>query len=148
MKFSPEQLVQLSCVDFTHRVCMGVLISASQNGLYLGGARNVAAYIQKQKILGMLPGELDLMLTWAGKNILYAEIKSEDGRVSPNQHKVMDIRRGQGFDCCVAYSLDEYVGYLRSYKVPMRNVYYAGIGRTLAVAPSPDLDSLSRLPVR
>lgn len=129
MKFSPEQLVQLSCVDFTHKICFGILLSASMNGLYLGGARNVAAYIAKQKMLGLLPGELDLMLTWANKNILFAEIKSADGRVSDNQEKVIGIRRGQGFDCFVAYSLDEYVTNLRAFKVPMRSGYYAGVGR-------------------
>ena len=91
MKFSPEQLVQLDCVTFTHKMCSGVLLSASQNGLYLGDGRSVAAYIRKQKLLGLLPGELDLMLTWAGRNVLFIEVKAGKNDTTQNQETVKTL---------------------------------------------------------
>lgn len=130
MKLSPEQLIQLSCVDFTEKCCPGVLLSASQNGMYVGKGPKVRAYIARQKRLGMLPGELDIMLTWSPKQILFIEIKAGKNDITDNQKEIMNIRRQQGFDCCVAWTLEDYVGYIRAYKVPIRmGMFYAGIGR-------------------
>lgn len=128
-KLSPEQSVQMSCVDFTMKCCIGVLVSASQNGLYLGEGRNIGQYIEKQKRLGMLPGEFDLMLTWDNKNILFCEMKSKRGILSESQIEVMLIRKQQGFNCFVAHSLVEYYDGLRRYGVPIRTGIYAGLGR-------------------
>lgn len=129
MRALPEQQIQMACVDFTSFCCPNVLLSASQNGLYIGNGKNAAAYIARQKKLGMLPGELDLMLTWAPKNILFVELKSQGGRLTKTQEIVIATRNAQGFDCVVALSLDQYVAYLRQYRVPMRPCFYAGIGR-------------------
>lgn len=129
MKLSPEQVEQSQCVQFTRIMCPQVLISASQNGMYLGDGKNVYAYITKQKALGMLPGELDLMLTWPGKNVLFVEMKYGDNKTTDNQNSVIAIRGKQGFDCVVARSLVEYVGFLRTYSVPMKSGFYAGIGK-------------------
>ena len=128
MKFTPEQLVQFDCVQFTKTMCPQVLLSASQNGLYVG-AKNVAAYITKMKMLGMLVGELDLMLTWPVKNILFCELKAAKKTTSDSQEGVIALRQKQGFDCYVAHSLVEYVEGLRRYGVPIRAGFDAGIGR-------------------
>lgn len=128
MRLSPEQSVQLTIVDFTFRFCPEVLLSASQNGVYAGSGKHVGAYINQQKRLGMLVGELDLMLTWPTKNILFVEVKSTGGRLTGNQQIVIEKRTAQGFDCVVVFSLNQYVTYLRRYKVPMRSGVYAGIG--------------------
>lgn len=122
----PEELLQIACADFTRLCCPTVLLSASQNGLYLGGGRYVGDYIIRQKRRGLLPGELDLMLTWPEKNILFIELKSKTGRLTDAQEDVMSRRIAQGFDCVVANSFDLYVNFLISHNVPMRRMIYAG----------------------
>lgn len=128
MKFTPEQLVQLDCVNFTRVMCPTVLWSASMNGMFVN-LKNAKAYITKMKMLGMLVGELDLMLTWPQKNILFCELKSKIGNTSDSQDAVIAFRQKQGFDCYVAHSLVEYVDGLRRYGVPIRAGFYAGIGK-------------------
>lgn len=130
MNLSPEQKVQFDCVTFTHTMCPTVLLSASQNGLFLGGSKNVAAYIRKMKLLGLLPGELDLMLTWPGKNILFVELKAGKNDTTDAQDKVIYARRRQGFDCDVAWTLIQYHAILKKFNVPIRSGLYAGIGQT------------------
>lgn len=129
MKLTHEHRHQAQCVDFVAKCCPDVLLSASMNGMYLGAGRNVYAYIAKQKMLGMLPGELDLMLTWSDKNILFIEMKYGKNTTTENQDSVIAIRRAQGFDCEVAHSLVEFVAHLRRYGVPIRSGFYAGIGQ-------------------
>lgn len=128
MKWSPEQLVQLACVDFTRVMCPSVLLSASQNGIYVS-SKSAGFYIARQKRLGLLPGELDLLLTWPNKNILFCELKSKDGTTTDSQDEVIARRQSQGFDCFVAHSIDEYVSGLQAYGVPIRSGFYAGIGQ-------------------
>lgn len=120
MRLKPEEIIQLACVDFTVKCCPEVLLSASQNGIYIGDGKNVYAYMQKQKRLGLLSGELDIMLTWPGRNILFIEMKSKDGRLTENQREVISLRIMQVFPCEVARSLDEYINLLVKYNVLMR----------------------------
>lgn len=114
----PEELVQQAIVDFVAKCCPKVLLSASQNGMYAGKGKFAGLYVDKQKRLGMLPGEPDLMLTWSLKNILFVEVKSADGKISDNQEKVISKRRGQGFDCEIVYSLDDFMEVVCKYRIP------------------------------
>ena len=81
------------------------------------------------KMLGMLVGESDLMLTWPDRGILFCELKAGKNKTTDSQDGVMTLRQLQGFDCFVAYSLIEFVAGLKRFRVPMRTGIYAGVGR-------------------
>lgn len=113
-----EKPIQISIVEFTLRCCPLILLSASQNGMWAGRGKNVGNYINQQKRSGMLVGELDLLLTWPDRGILFVEVKSETGKLSEPQENVIDRRTAQGFDCEVVHSLDEYMAALKKHRAP------------------------------
>lgn len=142
MKFTPEQLLQIDCLEFTRIMCPGVLVIASMNGMFLGNMRNPAAYISKMKKLGMRVGDLDLRLHWNQSNIKYedrdyhfyagactAYIELKAGRNTPteDQKNMMDQLNKIGISCSWTNSLEGYVTILKSLGVPMRNGIYGRI---------------------
>lgn len=140
MKFSPEQLIQLNCVDFTRIMCPTVLLIASMNGMFLGGMKNPGAYIAKMKKLGMYGGDLDLRLHWVNSDASeeagfrcpvsgYIELKAGKNTPTDDQQLMMKSLDQIGIPNAWTNSLDGYVNILRRWKVPMRSGYYAGIGK-------------------
>lgn len=141
MKFSPEQLIQVDCVEFTRIMCPEVLLIASMNGMYLGGLRNVGAYIAKMKKLGMRTGDLDLRLHWVGgyrgrtpdddfdyPKTAYIELKAGRNKLTDEQLDVMAGLKRIGIPYDWTNSLVGYVDILKKFGVPMRSGFYAGVG--------------------
>lgn len=66
---------------------------------------------------GLLPGVPDLFFPIASKTFfgLFMEVKSEKGRVSPKQKKIMNKLSWNGYKCVVVYSLDDAIKELKEY---------------------------------
>lgn len=143
MKLSPEQIIQRDCVKFTHYACPDVLLIASMNGMYLGGLRNVGAYIARMKILGMRSGDLDLRLHWSADirdadfdheysqpMTAYVELKAGKNPLTQEQKDVMAELNKIGIPNHWTNTLEGYIEILRVLRVPMRRVFFPGIGWT------------------
>lgn len=140
MRWSPEELVQLECVNFTRIMCPSVLLIASMNGLYLNGGKNIGAYINKMKKLGMRTGDLDIRLHWQDREEFknygfvapktgYVELKAGRNTPTDNQLEVMAALDKIGILNGWTNSAAGYVSILKSWNVPMRTGIYAGIGK-------------------
>lgn len=119
-------------------MCPDVLLIASMNGMYLGGLRNVGAYIEKMKRLGMRTGDLDLRLHWFDKllkegygyNIgrtCYIELKSGRNTPTDQQLSVMADLDKIGIQNAWTNSIEGYVDILKRFGVPMRTGIYGNI---------------------
>ena len=73
-----------------------------------GGSRHVveAANLKRQ---GVTPGVPDVFcaIPLHGYNGLFIEFKSEKGKTSDNQDKMIDMLNNVGYKCVVCYSTDE-----------------------------------------
>lgn len=63
---------------------------------------------QKLKREGVKPGVPDIFLPCArgGSHGLFVEMKAPDGRVSPDQHRVHQVLRDEGYAVLVCFSLE------------------------------------------
>ena len=139
MKLRPEEIIQAQCVDFTRVMCPQVLLVASMNGMYLGGGKNVRAYIHKMLKLGMRPGDLDLRLHWRGlagdgadcseaPMTAYIELKAGKNPLTDQEIDFMAELSRIGILRDWTNSFEGYVDILKKWQVPMRSGLYAGIG--------------------
>ncbi|WP_263378460.1 hypothetical protein [Granulicella paludicola] len=90
------------------------------NGTYLGGSKNVFAYIAKLKRMGMEVGDPDPRLHWTGGRTLFLECKADANKVTDVKVNMMADLPAMGFPCEVVYTLDEADAALRTHGVPMR----------------------------
>ena len=122
-------------------MCPEVLLIASMNGMFLGGNKNVSAYIAKMKMLGMVAGDLDLRLHWMGgyrgptpeddfdyPKTGYIELKAGRNEPTDDQCDMMAKLDKMQILNARTNSFAGYVAILKSWNVPMRSGYYAGIG--------------------
>jgi hypothetical protein len=142
MKYSPEELVQIDCVEFTKIMCPKVLLIASMNGMYLGGIRNPAAYIAKMKKMGMRSGDLDIRLHWMGgyrgrtsdddfdyPKTAYVELKAGKNKPTNEQKDMMECLERLCIPNGWTNTIVGYVALLKKFGVPMRSGLYAGVGQ-------------------
>jgi hypothetical protein len=77
-----------------------------------GGSRN-AMEASNLKTQGVLAGVPDLCIVMPGGEIIWVEMKAEDGRVSPFQKSLHENFSALGHDPIVAYSAEEALAKLR-----------------------------------
>ena len=88
----------------------GAIIHHCPNEITEGGPRGA----KRQAILvgmGVHPGFADLMVLCAGR-VLFLELKSLKGRLSPAQEAFRDVVTAQGFGWALVRSLDDALGAL------------------------------------
>lgn len=103
------------------KVCApSVLISASMNGVYMGGGRFSGIYANNLKKLGQKVGFPDLVCHWAPAKTLYLELKIKPNKVSPEQATCLADLANIGIPAEVVYSLDEAIALFKHYGLPMR----------------------------
>jgi hypothetical protein len=94
------------------------LLLSIPNGSFMGGGfmRTKRGMVplavvraNRMKAEGLRPGAPDLLLLCPNQthHALLVEMKSEEGRVRPEQKQFMEDARKFGYDCVVAHSTDE-----------------------------------------
>lgn len=81
------------------------------------GARRQAILVG----MGVHPGFADLMVLWEGR-VLFLELKSLKGRLSPSQEAFRDAVLAQGFGWALVRSLDDALGALADHGFTTRVV--------------------------
>lgn len=119
-RLRPEEDLQKTIVHWLKLCAPSVLISASLNGVWLGGGKFACLYAHNLKLLGQLRGEPDLRLMWWPAKTLYLELKIKPNKVSPDQAACMADLTNFGFPCEVVHSLDEAIELFKHYGMPMR----------------------------
>lgn len=59
--------------------------------------------------------DLQLAVPRGDKHGLFLELKSPDGRISPEQKEILSLLHAQGYAVCVAWSFDEGIGAIINY---------------------------------
>jgi hypothetical protein len=71
--------------------------------------------------MGVHPGFADLVVLWEG-NVLFLELKSRKGQLSPAQRAFRDAVQAQGFGWVLVRSLDDALGALADHGFTTRVV--------------------------
>jgi len=93
-------------------------LQASQNGAVLSGnAAQRAIQVRRLKAMGMVVGQADLFLALPRVNShgLYIEMKSEVGKISPEQREFLDDMSSQGYITMVANGADQAINAIKFY---------------------------------
>lgn len=112
MKLSPEEILQLQCINFLERFVPTVLFWHTPNGVALGNGKNRFAYMAKLKKLGVLPGVPDLVLHWResdSSKTAYIELKAGKNRLTPAQKEVSEKLKSIGIPFFTVRSLPEFM---------------------------------------
>jgi hypothetical protein len=112
-----EARIQKSVVDWWALACHGYkldarLLSHCPNG---GKRSRIEAAIFKG--MGVRAGwpDLQLAVPRAEKHGLFLELKSPEGRMTPQQKELLPLIEAQGYAVCVAWSFEEAIGAIINY---------------------------------
>lgn len=105
------------CFDHTREYPELDLIFAIPNGAMLGGGRIGAIRANALKAEGMRPGVCDLFLPSPRGDYhgMFIEMKTEIGKLSPNQEEFIAQVKEQGYYTAVCYGASEAIEQLKSY---------------------------------
>lgn len=113
----PEMQLQAAVLEYLRMAHPRILVAAVPNGGFIMDPRTVA----RLKWQGLLPGFPDLVLYWANHGHGLLEIKSEGGRISPEQKAVHAALEALGWRVSVIRSLDDLWDTLADWGVERRN---------------------------
>ena len=102
MRIQHEAQVQKQIVAYLRAVLPHAIIAAIPNG-----SQRTASGRPANAVAGLLPGMPDLVIVLPEGKVLWAEIKSEKGRVSPAQLEVHGLLNSLGHNCVVLRSVEE-----------------------------------------
>lgn len=98
----PESQIQKAIVEYLRAVIPNSLVFAIPNG-----SQRTASGRPANAVAGLLPGAPDLCLVLRGGRVIWFEVKSDKGRISPNQILVHGIFNSLGHSCPVVRSIDD-----------------------------------------
>lgn len=111
---SGEQLLQAECVAAVRPLLEAVGGQCiTLNGEIPGGGRLAVARQQTRKAMGYLPGTWEVLCTWPHRQLGWAEIKTESGRLSPDQEDFAEMLGRCGWPWAVWRGPDEAVETVR-----------------------------------
>ena len=102
MRIQHEAAVQKQIVEYIRAVLPRAIVAAIPNG-----SQRTASGRPANAVAGLLPGMPDLVVVLPEGKVLWAEIKSEKGRVSPAQLNVHGELNALGHVCVVLRSVDD-----------------------------------------
>lgn len=116
MKLGAEDKLQLAVLEYVEAVLPYALIFHVPNG----GRRSLTEG-RKFKMLGVRAGTPDLVLVHDGRTF-FLELKSEKGRVSPEQHRFGEDARIAGAGWAVVRSIDDVRNAFKAWNIQTREV--------------------------
>lgn len=102
MRIQHEAAVQKQIVEYIRAVLPKAIVAAIPNG-----SQRTASGRPANAVAGLLPGMPDLVIVLPEGKVLWAEIKSEKGRVSPAQLNVHGQLNALGHVCVVLRSVED-----------------------------------------
>lgn len=112
----PEDALQKQIVTFARAVLpKGWLVFSVPNG---SNKSISAARIAKET--GLLAGVSDLVVIGPVRFVLFAEVKTPEGRMSKEQDGFADDVRGMGFHFAILRSVDDVANTFRALGVPVK----------------------------
>lgn len=109
-----EAQIQRQIISYLRVQLPGAVVAHVPNAIDIAG-KQAARAVAKAAREGMLPGFPDLICIWCGE-VFFVEVKTDKGRLSPAQKRVIDaIRRNVG-RVIVARSCDDLAGYVTAIK--------------------------------
>jgi hypothetical protein len=102
MRIQHEAAVQKQIVEYIRAVLPKAIVAAIPNG-----SQRTASGRPANAVAGLLPGMPDLVVVLPEGKVLWAEIKSEKGRISPAQLNVHGQLNALGHVCVVLRSVED-----------------------------------------
>jgi hypothetical protein len=102
MRIQHEAAVQKQIVEYIRAVLPRSIVAAIPNG-----SQRTASGRPANAVAGLLPGMPDLVIVLPEGKVLWAEIKSEKGKISPAQLNVHGQLNSLGHVCVVLRSVDD-----------------------------------------
>jgi hypothetical protein len=102
MRIQHEAAVQKQIVEYIRAVLPRSIVAAIPNG-----SQRTASGRPANAVAGLLPGMPDLVVVLPEGKVLWAEIKSDKGRVSPAQLNVHGQLNSLGHVCVVLRSVED-----------------------------------------
>lgn len=130
MKYSPEEILHVECVNFLRVMCPGVLFwhTPNENKLLSMLTSPRRFFLQKKMYaLGVLPGVSDLIIFWPDRNGVFVELKAGKNKLTDAQCEFRTRISLMGFSFGTCRTLDEFVNFLKSIQVPMRKGIYGNL---------------------
>lgn len=121
MRLGAEDRVQIAILDFIETVLPHSLIWHVPNQ----GLRSVTTG-RKYKLMGMRAGVPDLVLVHDGRCYFF-EVKSEKGRLSPEQHRFGEDARIAGAGWAVVRSVEDVRNALKAWGVQTREAPHVAV---------------------
>ena len=122
MKLGQEDRIQIAILDYLEAVAPDAIVFAVPNE----GRRSYTT-AARHKLLGMVAGVPDLVLTHGGKAFFF-EVKSPTGRLRPAQKLFLERAQASGARCAVVRSIDDVRAALDAWGVPTREANYEQVG--------------------
>jgi len=115
MRQQHEAAVQKQIVEYLRAVLPRAIVAAIPNG-----AQRTASGRPANAVAGLLPGMPDLVVVLPEGRVIWAEIKSDKGRVSPAQLSIHGQLNALGHVCVVLRSIEDARGALKFLKIQTR----------------------------